>query len=161
MKRWYCLIVLFLAVFRPLPAATVSFLVIETGLGSEGDHPASSHAWENGLMNLFFDEGHIVSNAPMLRLQSVSQDKFPREAQGDFNDAREGGVDFFVVVLLSYKAGDPVEKPQSVLRLFSVSSGNLLYETACSSADLQDEAVNVKTAGKKLVPALNREDRGR
>jgi len=53
----------------PASAATVSFLVVETGI--ERGIPATNFGttWEDGLMTSFFDAGYIVTNNPFLRVE--------------------------------------------------------------------------------------------
>ena len=75
--------VVFLCVFFlfRVEAATVSFLVIETGLTDEAGSRQHSGLWESGLLDVFFESGHIVSNAPILRLLSKPSGDFPEEAK--------------------------------------------------------------------------------
>ena len=104
-------------------AASVSFLIIETGL-SEG-MPISRHStlWENSLMDVFFESGHIVSNAPRLRLQVAPGEGLPIQAEMDFQDAVEGGMDYFIIAIISHPAPNNVS-----LRLFSTESEEVLFE---------------------------------
>ena len=107
----------------PLGAATVSFLVIETGLSRESGNSRQSAMWENGLMDVFFETGHIVSNAPILRIFRKPADGFPGEAERDYKEAKEGEIDFFIVAIVSHPA------PYNVtLRLFRTNSQKMLYE---------------------------------
>lgn len=144
-----------------LSAATVSFLVVETGLAEESARPQSSLLWENGLMDVFFDAGHIVSNAPIMRLMEKTAEKLPDLVRGELDQARNGGADYFIMILLEYSASavngipgsdespalgpvsggtgvageKPVSggKPEKVyMRIFSVSNETLVYEIACA-----------------------------
>lgn len=154
MKRWCFLIGLAVFVLSALPAATVSFLVVEAGLPAETAVPNSSRLWENGMLDAFFEAGHIVSNAPILRVEGKS---FP-ELKAEIKEAREGGADFLVVAFLSYREGVP-EKPSATIRLFSVSSGSLLYETSFRDEAAQnsdEEFLTIKNNAKQLVPELRR-----
>ncbi|MDR0316328.1 MAG: hypothetical protein LBH97_05450 [Treponema sp.] len=115
----------------PLNAATVSFLIIETGLPSRA--PANPHSinWENGLFDVFFEQGHIVSNAPMMRLPEKPAGDLPDEAEGEFMVAQEGGVEFFIIALLEFSPlrGMELAKPHNVsLRLFRITPLTLIYE---------------------------------
>ena len=113
-----CLITVF-----PVNAATVSFLVIETGLPRESPSSQHSAMWENGLMDVFFESGHIVSNAPILRVIRTPGSGFPDEAERDYDEAEEGGMDYFVVAIVSH----PI--PCNVtLRLFKIGSQQVLFE---------------------------------
>ncbi|MDR2110265.1 MAG: hypothetical protein LBP32_03050 [Spirochaetaceae bacterium] len=139
-----------------LSAATVSFLVIETGLEEEKTAEASAH-WESGLMDVFFEEGHVVSNAPIKRLAQKPETVFPEEARADFNDAREGGADFFILALLDYRktAEDPAPKPQGIsLRLFRVNPYQFIVEqrhSGGSSAPVSEEFITARNAARAMV----------
>jgi hypothetical protein len=112
----------------PVSAATVSFLVVETGLAGD-TAVASSGDWESGLMDAFFDAGHIVSNAPMLRLSGEPEQLFPEEVQGPFDEALEGGADFFVLALLAFQGPpDNPELRRISLRLFRTRPRQFIYE---------------------------------
>ncbi|MDR2143582.1 MAG: hypothetical protein LBP29_04345 [Treponema sp.] len=102
MKRWFLLPAVFFFSLGALSAATVSFLVVETGLAEESARPQSSLLWENGLMDVFFDAGHIVSNAPIMRIPEKTAEKLPDPARIEFDQARNGGADYFIMILLEY-----------------------------------------------------------
>jgi hypothetical protein len=146
----------------PLSAANISFLVIETGVREEGRVNESSTIWENGLMDVFFDAGHIVTNAPILRLNETPSGEFPGEAREDLEEARLGGAEFFVLALLDYQETLPAANsglnPRSVsLRLFSTNPYKILYErTYPAGASLQknDRFSYAQNAARLIVPFL-------
>ena len=113
----------FVIITFPLYSANVSFLVIETGLSS--DSPASQYStlWENNLLDVFFEYGHIVTNSPILRLSHVPDEGFPDEAERDFEYAREGSMDYFLVAIVHHPAPHNVS-----LRLFRTNSQEMLME---------------------------------
>ena len=162
MKKQFLVVCLFALVLFSLPAATVSFLVIETGLPSGSASPESSSLWESALMDAFFDAGHIVSNAPIMRMESGIRDresgeKFPAEAQSEFDQARMGGSEYFIVAVLEYPDTN-YEKPQLVqLRLFRVLDGEFLYETTVTGTrgmPSSDEFLDAKKVAGNLLPQL-------
>jgi hypothetical protein len=105
----------------PLQAAAISVLVAETGLRREVPVSESSGLWESGLLDGFFDQGHIVSNAPIARLEGKAGQEFPEELRGDLNEALEGGMEYMVLVLLDYGgySGAGVPRPRGIsIRLF-------------------------------------------
>ena len=112
-----------------LKAATVSVLVVEAGLPFDPDTSISALAWESGMMDVFFDSGHIVSNVPSYMINDISG-LLPSEVNGDFQDARDTGVDFFVLIVLSYTESSRDTPKDVYIRLFRVSSGDLLYEAS-------------------------------
>jgi hypothetical protein len=107
----------------PLAAANVSFVVIEIGL-SEGS-PTSQYTilWENSLLAVFFDSGHIVSNAPKIRLAETPVEDFPYEAERDFSDAKDGGMKYFLVAVVDHRTPHNVS-----LRAFSTKTHQLIQK---------------------------------
>jgi hypothetical protein len=143
-----------------LPAAAVSFLVVETGLPPEAAVSEYSSLWENGLLDVFFDAGHIVSNAPMLRLNEKPGRDLPDEVRNDIAEAAEGGMDFFIIAILEYQpgSGDTAKAPQVSLRLFTTSPCRMLFEMQCTekaNVSMDDEFVRVKQEVGRLLPRLN------
>ncbi|MDR2134486.1 MAG: hypothetical protein LBP27_05205 [Treponema sp.] len=158
-KIFFSVLVFGIFFLSPLEAATVSFLVIETGLSEEAGTSQHSGLWESGLLDVFFEAGHIVSNAPILRLGKRPGEIFPDEALGKLHEAVEGGVDFFIIALLDYAPNDAIQKPDRVsLRLFNAVSRNLIYEqqyTDKTSKNSGEEFTSLKQAVRGLVPHLN------
>ena len=116
-------LVIFVITAFPLNAASVSFLVIETGLSKNSANSRYSTMWENGLMDVFFETGHVVSNAPILRISRKPAEGFPSEAEKDFKEAKEGEIDYFIVAIVSHPAPHNVS-----LRLFRTNSQQMLFE---------------------------------
>lgn len=148
----------------PLSAATVSFLVIETGLGEGEGRNDFSSLWETGLMDVFFDAGHIVSNSPIMRVPVIPEEEFPGEALAELDEAREGGVDFFIIALLDYEGSPPggnQRPPKSIsLRLFGINPYRLLFEQSYSgivSVSANEEFLNAKRAARIIIPHLKDE----
>ncbi|MDR1319013.1 MAG: hypothetical protein LBJ90_05260 [Treponema sp.] len=145
----------------PLEAATVSFLVIEAGGSEEAGPNQYSGLWESGLLDVFFEAGHIVSNAPILRLEKMPRELLPGEALEDLHEAVEGGMDFFVIALLDYTSlSDPlIRRPEKIsLRLFNAASQKLIYEQQYADKTSKtpgEEFSSLKQAVKGLVPHLN------
>lgn len=147
-----------------LYAATVSFVVVETGLPDEAAASQHSRLWEDGLLEVFFDSGHIISNAPMMRQPAAL---VPGETESLMETALEGGAEYFILALLDYgepsgqEALSPKEaaSPKHVsLRLFRTTSGRMLYERQYAvkkTKSNKEEYSNVKKTVKGLVPHLN------
>jgi hypothetical protein len=122
----------------PVRAATVSLIVIETGAAeetaAEKNGRETLESWETGMMNVFFEAGHIVSNAPAVRLLQPPDGDMPPEARREFDEADSGGADYFIVLRLDY--GAETEKPDQIsLELYKIHPRGLIY-------------------GKNYVPAL-------
>ena len=168
MKKQSFVLILSILCLMSLNAATVSVLVVETGLSSGNGCTPSAMVWESGFMDTFFEAGHIVSNAPCMQIVNAfdsNADRFassgvlPREVNGDFDQARIGGADFFVLVILDYKDGS-TEHPQEVsIRLFSVSTGDLVYETKVAARiwiNSDEEFLDAKNHAGKVIPQLSK-----
>jgi hypothetical protein len=156
MSRNYLLAVLFMgliAVF-PLNAATVSFLVMETG--SSREDPAGQYPvlWESGLLEIFFQSGHIVTNFPIIKIAQKPADDFPGEAERDFEEAQRGGMDFFLVGIVDYTQSGVS------LRLFNTKSPRMIQEQkymVTTFRSTKEEYENIKTAVKLIADCLNQE----
>jgi hypothetical protein len=128
--------------------ATVSFMVIETGIREEIPTADSSRLWEYALLDVFFDTGHIVSNAPILRVSEKPQKNLPDEAREPLNEALEGGAEFFVVAVLDYQnpaqGGSADLQPRNIsLRLFQTTPYRFLYS--------REYAPDLSLAGKDEI----------
>jgi hypothetical protein len=135
-----------------LQAATVSVLVLETGLPKESSAQNYSVMWENGLLDVLFEAGHIVSNAPITRLAGKNQNSFPDEAERDWEEARENGMGYFLVAVVNYPL------PYNVsLRLFNTRSTEALHEVKYSyktpKSD-KEEYDNIKKAIGEIAARL-------
>ena len=152
-------ITVFLWVFFifPLSASMVSFMVIETGLHPESHGGNYSTVWEDALMGVFFDEGFIVSNSPVMRMNRFPEDVLPQEIQGDFFDAYRGGAEFFILVLLEFVAQGGLIRPHGALvRVLRTGehTGDLIYEQhipAGTGTGIRDEFIRAQETGKILA----------
>lgn len=128
------LTVLFVSAFAFCPvfvsAENVSVMVVETGAGAVAG-AGNADFWENGMMEVFFDAGHIVSNARSMRVSRFPDDEFPVEALRDLQEAAEGGSDYFVLAILEY--GDSEKEayvqPESIsVRIYKINPYAFLFE---------------------------------
>jgi len=135
----------------PLGAATVSVLVMETG--RTGENPAGQYPtlWENGLLDVFFESGHIVSNSPQLQLAEKPAHDFPGEARRDFDNAHSGGMEYFLVAIVDYTQANVS------LRLFSTASSRMIHEqkyTVTTFRNTKEEYESIKKAVKTMAAYL-------
>jgi len=144
----------------PLSAATVSVLVIETGIDMEAGVNRHSRLWENSLMDAFFESGHIVSNVPILRLDNIPGEAFPVEAKDELDNALEGEVEFFIIALLEYQkqgTGSSLGPQHITLRLFKTRPFDLVYEQKYNGSNPRnagEEHDNLKKAAYALIPRM-------
>jgi len=138
----------------PLDAANVSFLIMETGQSIEdpaGQYPV---LWESGLLDVFFESGHIVTNFPIIQIVKKPADDFPGEAKEDFENAQKGGMDFFLVGIVDYTQSGVS------LRLFSTKSPKMIQEEKYAVKTFKtskEEYENIKTAVSVMAARLNQE----
>ena len=152
----YLVIGLFLGLITvfPLNAANISFMVMETGQNKEDPTGQYSILWENGLLEVFFESGHIVSNFPIMRIDENPASDFPSEAKEDFENAQMGGMDFFLVSIVDYT------RSGVSMRLFSTKSPRMIREekyTVKSFKSSREEYENIKTAVTAIADRLNQE----
>ena len=132
-KKSVALALLVFAASSVFPA-TVSFLVIEAGLPKEGPASQYSVLWENSLMDVFFEAGHIVSNSPIMRLPQRPTGDILDMAERDIEAAKEGGMGFFIIAVVDHPAPHNVS-----LHLFRISSGELLLEQKYTDRDYRSK----------------------
>jgi hypothetical protein len=141
--------------------ATVSFMVIETGIREEIPVADSSRLWEYALLDVFFDTGHIVSNAPILRVAERPEKSLPDEARKPLNEALEGGAEFFIVAVLDYQHPAQTQdlQPRNIsLRLFKTTPYRFLYSREYTAQELgaagKDRINNAMKAARAIATHL-------
>jgi hypothetical protein len=92
-------------------AAMIQFYVIETGVPPNVERKRCSELWENALMDVFFDSGHIVTNAPIYRLDTKPAGGIAEAAKVRIDEATDGGSDYIFIAMLDYPpdSGTPSE----------------------------------------------------
>lgn len=144
-----------------LHAANVSFLVIETGLPEETEKNQQSGLWESALLDVFFEAGHIVSNAPIMRLDAKLNGELPDAAEAEMELAVEGGAEFFIVALLNFKtnSGSSGEWPREIsLMLYKTEPHKKIYEQKITGRNYRNTRElfdNLKKIAGGLVSRLN------
>ena len=123
-KSLFTGLLLFLFIIFPISAANVSLLIMETGLPSGNRANQYSLMLENAILDAFYNTGHIVSNAPIMKLPIIPEGVFPNEAERDFKYAENGGMDYFLIAIADYS-----KTPNNVsLRLFKIKSKEVIGE---------------------------------
>jgi hypothetical protein len=140
-----------------IPAATVSVLIVE--VGSTGNTDIAG-IWENGMMDVLFDMGHIVSNTPAVYAAQLDEGEMPAEARRGFEDADINGVDYFIIAELIYPKIEKtrIARPYQVeLKLYKTNPYGILYNkkyTVSADTPVNDEISNAKNAARMLLPYL-------
>jgi len=155
MRKNLVFVLLFCAFTLPcLFGATVSCLVIETGLPTGGPKSQYSTMWENNLMDVLFESGHIVSNGRMIRLDKMPPENLPAEAERDFQEAKQNGADYFLVAIIEQKTG---ATPAVSLRLFSARTHLLIKEQVYSNntpRSAREENESIKRAVGQIAAQI-------
>jgi hypothetical protein len=154
-------LLLFIFCALPAGAANITFLVLESGQGGPTGQYATQ--WENGIFEVFFDVGHVVSNALSLRIPGSLGDGLPAEAERDYIDAKETGMDFFVVAIINYperRGTTGAQRAQNVtLRLFSTRSEQMIYEQVYTETTAlrnpREEYDSIKRAVREFAEHIN------
>jgi len=154
-KRISGTVVFFLLFSFSASASTVSFMVVETGLNDGIASPqSSSRIWEEGLMALFFDAGHIVTNNPVLRMDT----QVPAEIRGtileyDFNEAVTGGAEYIVLGFLEYEVQGIRAAPLRMnIKIYSAFPEELVFEQVFPvGRNTAEENQLVRSAGRTII----------
>jgi hypothetical protein len=141
----------------PASASMVSFMLVETGINpgasSSGEH---SRLWESGLMSVFFDSGFIVTSSPVAQMQTMPAMGLSGEIGEMFNEAVEGGADYFVVGLLEYNA--PASAPQRIsIQIYDSNSRQLIYQQsfpAGTGRNDSEEFALAQHAGRLIISRI-------
>ena len=134
----------------------ISFFVIETGL-PEGDRNQHSLRWEDTLLDVFFNAGHIVCNYPIQRLETKPSGNFLQTSALDLEEeALNGGIDYIVLAQLDYSGSQsPGEISFLIYRVrgrVNVLERQVRGKTYRSTGDEIDD---LKLIIGELVPYLN------
>ena len=153
-KRLGGLLIFLCLISFPVSASMVSFLMVETGLREEAPSTQYGSVWEGGLMDAFFNAGHIVTNSPMARMD-YKPEGLTRELEADLDDAILGGAEFFVLGFLDYGADGGRTLPNTmILYVYSTGTRDLIYQAefiAGSGRSLDEEYRIAQSAGQIII----------
>lgn len=137
-------------------ATMISFFVIETGLPQEGGKNMHSLQWENALLDVFFEAGYIVSNAPIIRLERKPSGDIQTAAIQDMNEAKAGGANYFIIAHLDYNADSSSPREISLV-LYSGTPYRKIFENKVTGKTYKterEELDDLKVIAGTLVPYL-------
>jgi hypothetical protein len=124
----------FVLFVSPLFCANVSVLIIETGLrnGRPVFYSDMTDLWETGLMDVFFEEGHVVTNAQPFAMEKKPGKELTGEIQSYITEAEDTGIDYFILAYLNYQTisdrlfGTP--KPADIeFNLFNINPSKCIW----------------------------------
>ena len=149
---------LLLLVF-PVSASMVSFLLVETGLGEDVSTGQYTSLWEGGLMDAFFDAGHIVTNSPIARMEKKPERDLSGQVASDFSEAANGGVEYFVLGFLEYQIQGERAVPVGIaLKLYLTNTQKLVFEErfpAGTGKSLDEEYKIAQNTGRIIISHLS------
>jgi hypothetical protein len=117
-------------------------------------------------LDVLFEAGHIVSNAPVLGLGGIEEAgipgsqspfaEFPGELEAELAEARAGGADYFILALLRYPAvSDRKTWPERVsLRVYDMRPYRFLYEETGTPARPESETGQARRLIRGLIPHI-------
>ena len=157
-KRLVSIAALLVILAFPASASMVSFLLVETGIDERASSGQYSSLWEGGLMEAFFDAGHIVTNSPIARMVQKPNRDLSGIIEDDFNEAVIGGADYFVLGYLEYNTGGGAVVPfRIVLKLFDSNSRQLIFEQnfpAGTGRNFNEEFQLAQDAGRTIISRI-------
>ena len=159
-KRLGCITIFFLLLVFPVSASMVSFLLVETGINEDVSSGEYASLWEGGLMEAFFDAGHIVTNGPIARVERKPERDFTGMLADDLYDAVNGGVEFIILGYLEFRVQGQRAVPVGMtLKLYNSASRQLMYEQnfpAGGGNNLDEEYQIAINAGRVMTSQISR-----
>ena len=156
-KRLGSIIVMLMLLVFPASASMVCFLVVETGINDEVASTQYSSLWEDGLMSVFFDAGHIVTNHPVERMEKKPAQDLSDGIANSFYDALDGGADYFIVCYLECRDQGGMAVPfDIIIRLYGTSTEELIFERnfPAGKVNLGEEYQFAQNAGQLLISSI-------
>ena len=154
-KRLGVIAVLLMFLAFPASASMVSLLLVETGISEKTSSSQYSSLWEGGLMSVFFDAGHIITNNPIARMEKKPEPDLSGPVATDIEEAVRGGADFFILGFLEYKPQrDRVALSGITLKLYKADSRQIVFEQhfpAGTGKNSNEEYQFAQNAGRIIV----------
>jgi hypothetical protein len=142
-------------------AMNISIMVIQTAPDAGSSVEGFVRLIEDNVMDVFFDAGYIVSNAHFKHLKKIPAAEISKEIKPEFNEALEGDVEYFVLIIIGYKDVDQdgETKPETIFfRLYRVAGNSFITEEklAIGNMPYEEALKKVKAASGKLIPFMRR-----
>jgi len=154
-KRLWTMAVLLVFLGFPVSASMVSFLLVETGLKQESPSAQHTRVWEGGLMEAFFDAGHIITNSPITRMEKKPAPELSGLVEDEFFDAAMGGADYFVLGFLEYRLqGNNAVPVGMALKIYDTDTKRIIYEQQFpvgTGKSSNEEYRIAQNAGKTMI----------
>jgi hypothetical protein len=152
-----CVIVVILGLLLSVNGtAMVAIFVVEKGLtDNRMEHPHSIQ-WENAFLDVFFEAGYIVTNAPISRIDSIPQDYLLESLAFEPDRARMMGIEFILITILDFN-GETNFPEEIYLYIYSVSIGNRIFERQIPGRTYRtsrEELDDLKAIARGLLPHI-------
>ena len=137
----------------PASASMITFLFVETGINNEDVSTQHGTLWEGGLMEVFFNAGHIVTNYPITRMEKKPAQDLSGVIRADFNEAAEGGSEYFILGFLEYKNQESIPS-RITLKLYKTRQQELIFEQsfpAGTGSSMNEEYQFAQNAGRIII----------
>ena len=158
-KRLGILSVLVMLLALPASALMVSFQLVETGIDERAAIGQHSRLWESGLMAAFFDAGYIVTSSPITWMERVPAPGLAGEIQASFNQAVQGGAQYFILGFIEYNSHRGMIVPVEItVRVYDVNS-RLVSEQhfpAGPGRSTTEELQRAQNAGQVVISHMGR-----
>ena len=109
-------------------------------------------------MAAFFDDGHIVTDSPVVRMEKRPSQDFTGQVQADYVEAVEAGVEYFLLGFLEYQVVAGKVIPVNItLKLYGTDSKRLIHEQVFpvgTGKNLADEHQIALNAGRVFISHL-------
>ena len=155
MTRCGIIMALLVLLVFPVSASMVSFMVVETGLNDEIVSSQYASLWEGGLMEAFFNAGHIVTNCPITRMDKKPTTDLSGSIRNDFNEAIEGGAEYFILGYLEHQIQGRSAVPTEItIKLYRTDSQELIFEQifpAGTGRNLNEEYQLAQNAARLII----------
>ena len=157
-KRLCFLALLSIIFIFPVSSSMVCFLVVETGLSEDVPLSRFSSLWEGGLMDVFFDAGHIVTNCPITRLGKKPASDLGELLEDDYADAVEGGAEYFILCYLEHQENSATAIPISMnIKVFRTDTDEKILDKVFSAGrgrNQNEEYQLAQNAGRDIIPII-------
>jgi hypothetical protein len=136
----------------------VTIFVVETGLiDNRAEHPHSIQ-WENAFLDVFFEAGLIVGNAPIFRLDEKPENDLLHMVAFDPSSARIMGIDYILITILDFN-GNILFPDEISFYIYSVNSEERIFERQIPGKTYRssrDELEDLKAIARGLIPYIGR-----
>ena len=156
-KRLLGTIAMLMLLVFPASASMVCFLIVETGINDDVAGTQYSSLWEGGLMEAFFDAGHIVTNYPVERMEKKPAQDLSDGVANSFYDAIDGGADYFIVCYLECRDQGGMAVPFDItIKLYGTDPEELIFERnfPAGKVNLGEEYLFAQNAGQLLITSI-------